>query len=363
MDSQTFSSLPGDLHLEIGKFLKSTEMEGLIASSKSMRRIYAPSYFHTVAFRGTSMDLVMDLFAFKNANRSRTTTSHIVVPAIKHITISQEADTPSPAPQLSLVLPRLIASSLGVMRNLQSIQLDLWWFSDAQQKELRDRCAGLPVWNGLRSIQMEDEADTELLAILVSKTRPESFSGLQFGGQLELQAARQCTPFLRRLVVPFRLPATADVGGWAGIVSNKTSLLVQFGRLEWLVLAPIQVKPGVVAAIREDPKIFFNVLLKEISRLPYLTRLGLKFPRSILVARQPGVPGTGTGLSAVGHYVRQWNKQIFAKIHALQQVAFIHGAVVLRAGAPLLGEWKKLLPHASDITFTYLAHLNLHIKI
>ncbi|KAF5611888.1 uncharacterized protein FSUBG_1915 [Fusarium subglutinans] len=331
MDSQTFSSLPGDLHLEIGKFLKSSEMEGLIASSKSMRRIYAPSYFHTVAFRGTSMDLVMDLFAFKNANRSRATTSHIVVPAIKHVTISQEADTPSPAPHLALVLPRLIASSLGVMRNLQSIQLDLWWFSDAQQKELRDRCAGLPVWIGLRSIQMEDEADTELLAVLVSKTRPESFSGLQFGGQLELQAARQCTPFLRRLVVPFRLPATADVGGRAGIVSNKTSLLMQFGRLEWLVLAPIQVKPGVVAAIREDPKIFLNVLLKEISRLPYLTRLGLKFPRSILVARQPGVPGTGTGLSAVGHYVRQWSKQIFAKIPALQQVAFIHGAVVLRA--------------------------------
>ncbi|KAF4502739.1 hypothetical protein FAGAP_1042 [Fusarium agapanthi] len=310
-----------------------------------------------------------------------------------------DTDWPSPGPHAALVLPRLVASSLGVMRNLQGIQLDLWWFSDVQRQELRNRCAGLPVWNGLRSIQMEDEADTELLAILVSKTRPESFSGLQFGGQLELQAARQCTPFLRRLVVPFRLPASANVGGRVGLVSDRTGLLMQFSRLEWLVLAPTHVKPGAIGAIREDPKIFVNVLVKELSRLPYLERLGLTFPRSILVARQPGVPGTGTGLPAVEHYIRQWNEQIFTKIPALHQVAFIHGAIVLKAtqsndrkierssflffalfapflikletpltkithhditpsqlpcrilhyqGAPLLGEWKELLPQASE---------------
>jgi hypothetical protein len=130
-----------------------------------------------------------------------------------HVTIEVEDDETSPGPHAAFVLPRLVASSLGAMRNLQGIQLDLWWFSHIQRQELRDRCAGLPVWNGLRSIQMEEEANTELLAVLVSKTRPESFSGLQFGGQLELQAARQCKPFLRRLAVPFRLPASKNIGG------------------------------------------------------------------------------------------------------------------------------------------------------
>ncbi|KAF5611239.1 uncharacterized protein FTJAE_14220, partial [Fusarium tjaetaba] len=77
--------------------------------------------------------------------------------------------------------------------------------------------------------------------------------------------------------------------------------------------------------------LFVKVLVKELSRLQYLERLGLTFPRSILVEHQPGVPGTDTDLPAVEHYVRQWNKQIFATIPALQQVAFIHGDIVLRA--------------------------------
>ncbi|KAF5725240.1 hypothetical protein FMUND_32 [Fusarium mundagurra] len=297
-------------------------------------RCYAKCFFYDVAFRGTEVDLMEDLQEFLDANTTQPTTRDVVVPAIKHITIEVEPGMLAPNPQDTLVLPRLVASSLGVMRNLQGIQLDLWWFSDLQRQELRDRCAGLPVWNGLRSIQMEDGADTELLAILVSKTRPESFSGLQFGGQLELQAARQCAPFLRRLAVPFRLPASKNAGGRAraaGFVSNRTRVLTQFGRLEWLVLAPTQVKPGAVGVIREDPKLFVKVLVKELSRLQYLERLGLTFPRSILVEHQPGVPGTGTGLPAVERYVRQWNEQIFATIPALEQVAFIHGAIVLRA--------------------------------
>ncbi|KAF4414922.1 hypothetical protein FACUT_13843 [Fusarium acutatum] len=334
MPSPSFSSLPREIHLEIGKFLKPSEMAGIIVTSKHMRKSYAGSFFHTVAFRGANMDLVLDLIAFIHANNHKATTSDIVVPAIKHITIEIENDTPSPGPHAALMLPRLVASSLGALKNLQGIQLDLWWFSDLQRQELRDRCASLPVWNGLRSIQMEDEADTELLAILVSKTRPESFSGLQLEGHLELQAAWQCSPFLRRLVVPFRLPASTNVGGHereAGFVSNRTRVLTQFGRLEWLVLAPTQVKPGAFGVIREDPKIFVKVLVKELSRLTHLKRLGLTFPRSILVAHQPGVPGTGTDLPAVEHYVRQWNEQIFAKIPALEQVAIIHGAIVLRA--------------------------------
>ncbi|KAF5699927.1 hypothetical protein FMUND_14551 [Fusarium mundagurra] len=64
---------------------------------------------------------------------------------------------------------------------------------------------------------------------------------------------------LARLVVPFRLPASRNVGGRArdtGFVSNRTPVLTQFGRLEWLVLAPTQVKPGAVGVIREDPKGF-----------------------------------------------------------------------------------------------------------
>ncbi|KAF5661324.1 hypothetical protein FDENT_13549 [Fusarium denticulatum] len=334
MSSLSFTNLPAEVHLLIGEFLKPSEMEGLIISSKEVRKMYSKPYFHDVASRGTSMDLVLDLIAFIHAKNHQATTRGIVLPAITHITIEVEDDTPSPGPHAALVLPRLVASSLGAMRNLQGIQLDLWWFSDLQRQELRDRCAGLPVWNGLRSIQMEDEADTELLAILLSKTRPESFSGLQFGGQLELQAARQCAPFLRRLVIPFRLPASRNVGGRAreaGFVSNQTGVATQFGRLEWLVLAPTQVKPGAVGVIRENPKRFVDVLVKELSRLQYLERLGLVFPRSILVEHQPGVSGTGTGQPAVEHYVRQWNEQIFATIPALQQVAFIHGDIVLRA--------------------------------
>ncbi|KAF5970208.1 hypothetical protein FCOIX_10545 [Fusarium coicis] len=316
MPSLSLTNLLVEVNLLIGGYLKPSEMEGLIVSSKEIRKSYSRSYFHDVAFRGTSMDLVLDLTAFMHAKHHQATTSTIVLPTIKHATIEIEDDETSPGQHAAFVLPRLVASSLGAMRNLQCIQLDLWWFSDLQRQELRDRCAGLPVWNGLRSIQMEDEADTEILAVLVSKTRPESFSGLQFGGQLEL------------------LPASKKVGGRARaacFVSNQTGVLTQFGRLEWLVLAPTQVKPAAVNVVREDPKLFVKVLVKELSRLGYLERLGLVFPRSILVEHQPGVPGTGTGLPAVEHYVRQWNEQIFATIPALQQVAFIRGDIVLRA--------------------------------
>ncbi|KAG5799483.1 hypothetical protein H9Q69_001511 [Fusarium xylarioides] len=310
-------------------------MVGMIAASKHIRESYAKSFFHDMAFKGTEVDLMEDLEEFLDASITQTTIRDVVVPAIKHITIEVEPGVLTPNPQDTLVLPRLVASSLGAMRNLQGIKLDLWWFSDLQRQELRDRCAGLPVWNGLRSIQMEDGADTELLVILVSKTRPESFSGLQFEGQLELQAARQCAPFLRRLAVPFRLPASNNVGGRArdaaSFVSNRTKVLTQFGRLEWLVLAPTQVKPGAFGVICGDPKLFVKVLVKQLSRLPHLERLGLTFPRSIFVPHQPAVPGTGTGLPAVEHYVRQWNEQIFAAVPALEQVDFIHGAIVLRA--------------------------------
>lgn len=79
------------------------------------------------------------------------------------------------------------------------------------------------------------------------------------------------------------------------------------------------------------PKVFLNVLVKELSKLPYLKRLGLTFPSLILEEHQPGVPGTVVSLPAVEHYVRQWNEQIFAGIPALQQAAFIYGDIVLRA--------------------------------
>ncbi|KLP00961.1 uncharacterized protein Y057_14784 [Fusarium fujikuroi] len=308
MSSPSFSSLPKEVHLEIGNFLRPSEMAGIIVASKSMRKGYAASFFHDVSFRGTQGDLVGELAAFLVANKTQATTRDVVVPAIKYITIEIEPDVPSPG-----------------------IQLDFWWLTDFQKDELCDRCAGLPVWNSLRSINMENEADPELLAILVSKTRPESFTGLQFGGQTELQAARQCSPFLQRLVVPFKLPASTDVVGHSRFASNRTSLLTQFGRLEWLVLTPTHVKPLSIDTIREDPKVLLNVLVKELSKLPYLKRLGLTFPSLILAEHQPGVPGTGVGLPAVEHYVRQWNEQIFARIPALQQVAFIHEDIVLRA--------------------------------
>ncbi|KAF5550677.1 hypothetical protein FNAPI_7662 [Fusarium napiforme] len=44
-----------------------------------------------------------------------------------------------------------------------------------------------------------------------------------------------------RLVVPFRLPASRNVGGRAreaSFVPNLTPVLTQFSRLEWLILAP-----------------------------------------------------------------------------------------------------------------------------
>ncbi|CCT61579.1 uncharacterized protein FFB20_08315 [Fusarium fujikuroi] len=331
MSSPSFSSLPKEVHLEIGNFLRPSEMAGIIVASKSMRKGYAASFFHDVSFRGTQGDLVGELAAFLVANKTQATTRDVVVPAIKYITIEIEPDVPSPVLEIGLILPRLISSCFRVMKNLQGIQLDFWWLTDFQKDELCDRCAGLPVWNSLRSINMENEADPELLAILVSKTRPESFTGLQFGGQTELQAARQCSPFLQRLVVPFKLPASTDVVGHSRFASNRTSLLTQFGRLEWLVLTPTHVKPLSIDTIREDPKVLLNVLVKELSKLPYLKRLGLTFPSLILAEHQPGVPGTGVGLPAVEHYVRQWNEQIFARIPALQQVAFIHEDIVLRA--------------------------------
>ncbi|KAF5256218.1 hypothetical protein FOXYS1_13318 [Fusarium oxysporum] len=45
----------------------------------------------------------------------------------RYIIIDVEPGYPSPGPHAELVLPRLIASSLGALHNLQGIQLDLWW--------------------------------------------------------------------------------------------------------------------------------------------------------------------------------------------------------------------------------------------
>ncbi|KAF6528794.1 hypothetical protein HZS61_000106 [Fusarium oxysporum f. sp. conglutinans] len=175
--------------------------------------------------------------------------------AVKHTTLEVEPGQPSPGTQAESVLPRLIASSLGALYNLQGIQLDLWWFSDAQREELRNSCVALSVWTGLWSIQME-EADPELLAVLASKTRAESFSGLQLEGQLDLQAARRCFHFLRRLVIPFELPAVpaGNLASTPAGVHNDSEMLLDFGRLEWLVLAPVQLPVGGMEAVRADPK-------------------------------------------------------------------------------------------------------------
>ncbi|KAH7182030.1 hypothetical protein DER46DRAFT_568610 [Fusarium sp. MPI-SDFR-AT-0072] len=331
MSPPSFVHLPREVHLLIGRHLQPSEMEGLILSSRHMRVTYSRAFYHSIAFRGTKADLMGDLWAFLYAEANRPTT-RAMIHAVKHITLEVEPGQPSPGPQAELVLPQLIASSLGALYNLQGIQLDLWWLSDAQREELRNRCVDLPVWMGLRSIRME-EADPELLAVLVSKTRAESFSGLQLEGQLDLQAARQCFPFLRRLVVPFELP-TVSVGNLASTpdrVKNNSEMLLEFGRLEWLVLAPVQLPAGEVEAVRADPGLFVHALVKDVSSLRHLERLGLAFPRAILVAYQPAVPGTGTGMDAVEHYVRQLNNHIFAKLPALKQVAFLHGTTVLRA--------------------------------
>ncbi|KAF4958041.1 hypothetical protein FGADI_2671 [Fusarium gaditjirri] len=333
MPTPSFTDLPDEVHLLIGRHLQPSEMEGLITASINIRTAYSRAFYHSIAFQGTKADLMADLHAFLAGYATRHTT-RAIVHAIKHITIEVEPGQPSPDTNVELVLPRLVAGSLGILYNLQGIQLDLWWFSDLQREELRNRCAGLPVWRGLRSIQMEDDPQPELLPVLISKTRPESFSGLLFGGQLELQAARQCMPFLRRLVVPFRLPASVDVDNRVSpplSVSNRASVLMGFGRLEWLVLTPTQVTQAAIGAIREDPKLFVKVLVDELQGMGYLERLGLTFPGAILVAHQPGVPGSGIGMDAVEYYVRQFNAYIFDRLPALEQVAFIHGAVVLRA--------------------------------
>lgn len=83
MSSLSLTNLPGEVHLLIGGFLRPSEMEGLIMSSKEIRKSYSSSYFHDVAFRGTSMDLVLDLAAFMHAKHHQATTSTIVLPAIK----------------------------------------------------------------------------------------------------------------------------------------------------------------------------------------------------------------------------------------------------------------------------------------
>ncbi|KAF5623713.1 hypothetical protein F25303_11726 [Fusarium sp. NRRL 25303] len=217
--------LPAEVHLLIGGFLKPSEMEGLIVSPGIIRKRYSKSYFHDVAFRGTKADLMEELTAFLNANNTQATTRDVVVPAIDYITIEIEPEVPSPGPDMALVLPRLIASSLGVMKNLQ-------------RQELLDRCAGLPVWNSLHLINMENE-----LEVYLQQNQP--------------------------------IDAIWPVG-MVGSDANPCQTIVTW----------------------HDP---------------------------------PGSQGTGVGLPAVKHYVRQWNEQIFAGIPALQQVAFIHGDIVLRA--------------------------------
>ncbi|TVY70201.1 hypothetical protein Focb16_v000211 [Fusarium oxysporum f. sp. cubense] len=185
-------------------------MEGLILSSRHTRVTYCRAFYHSIAFRGTKADLMGDLWAFLHAEANRPTT-RAMIHAVKiqacHVrgrartTITRAAGRVSPTTTYRQLL--------GCAVQPPGIQLDLWWFSDAQGEELRNRCVALPVWTGLRSIQME-EADPELLAVLASKTRAESFSGLQLEGQLDLQAARQRFPFLRRLAIPFELPAMSD---------------------------------------------------------------------------------------------------------------------------------------------------------
>ncbi|ENH72713.1 hypothetical protein FOC1_g10013377 [Fusarium oxysporum f. sp. cubense race 1] len=115
------------------------------------------------------------------------------------------------------------------------------------------------------------------------------------------------------------------------MIHAVNEMLLDFGRLEWLVLAPVQLPAGEVEAVRTDPKLFVRALVKDVSSLRHLERLGLAFPRTILVAHQPGVLGTVTGMDAVEHCVRQLNSHIFAKLPALKQVAFLHGTTVLRA--------------------------------
>ncbi|KAJ4033478.1 hypothetical protein NW756_013748 [Fusarium oxysporum] len=240
MSLPSFVHLPREVHLLIGRHLQPSEMEGLVLSSRHMRVTYCRAFYHSVAFRGTKADLMGDLWAFLHAEANRPTTRAMIhAVRSRHVTLEVEPGQPSPGPQAEL-----------------GIQLDLWWFSDTQGEELRNRCVALPVWTGLRPIQTE-EADPELLAVLASKTRAESFSGLQLEGQLDLQAARQCFPFLRRLAILFELPAMS-VGNLASTparVKNNSEMLLEFGRLEWLVLAPVQLPAGEVEAVRTDPKV------------------------------------------------------------------------------------------------------------
>jgi hypothetical protein len=83
MSSLSLTNFPGEVHVLIGGFLKPSEMEGIIASSKYMREQYAKSFFHDVVFRGTAMDLVLNLIAFLHAKNNQQTTSDIVLLAIR----------------------------------------------------------------------------------------------------------------------------------------------------------------------------------------------------------------------------------------------------------------------------------------
>ncbi|EGU74493.1 hypothetical protein FOXB_14994 [Fusarium oxysporum f. sp. conglutinans Fo5176] len=279
MSPPSFMHLPHEVHLLIGRHLQPSEMEGLILSSRHMRVTYCRAFYHSVAFRGTKADLMGDLGVSPRR--------------------SQPAHYPGNDPCRQAYHVRGRARTTLTRDAGRGIQLDLWWFSDAQREELRNSCVALSVWTGLWSIQME-EADPELLAVLASKTRAESFSGLQLEGQLDLQAARRCFHFLRRLVIPFELPAVpaGNLASTPAGVHNDSEMLLDFGRLEWLVLAPVQLPVGGMEAVRADPKLFVRALVKDVSSLRHLERLGLAFPRAILVAHQPGVPGTGTGQPA-----------------------------------------------------------------
>ncbi|KAF9772067.1 hypothetical protein IL306_010249 [Fusarium sp. DS 682] len=320
MSSPQFITLPREIHMEISSHIQPSEMHGLVLASKYMRIAYGHRLYHSIKFKGEKMELTDVLEEFINSVETKETTKAIL-PAIKHLTVEVEPGFDSPDEESQLVLPRLIAQTLGVLTNLQGVKLDLWWLSDEEQDELCNQVAELPVWKSFRSLQMASDADPELLAVLAAKSVAGVFKGLQLVGQPELRAAQQLWPFLRRLAVPFELPAVS-AGNLASTPNNtKTNsrIFLEFPQLEWLVLGQTQITPADIESIRSEPKLLVRTFLDDLAKLGNLERLGLRFQ----VAELLGSQAHNLEIKAMNAFFQEIARYIFQKLPALKQIALI----------------------------------------
>ncbi|KAF4333528.1 hypothetical protein FBEOM_12640 [Fusarium beomiforme] len=287
MTLSTFLNLPGEVHAQISRCLKASEMSDIILSSKEMRTFYARSYYHSLKFQGTQSELLQKLSTFVSYAEDKEST-RAVFPAIKHLTIELEPGADSLDEEESqMELPRLIAKALEVLQNLQGMRLDLWWLPEDQEDELCNRIAELPVWKSFRSLQMASDAEPKLLAALAG--------------------------------IPFELPAVpaGNLASTTNHVRNNSRIFLEFPRLEWLVLGQVEVPDGQMDPVRADPKLLVRDLLNDLEKLEHLERLALRLEVALLSNLSQATE------AEMMRAFRQIADYVFKRLPALKQVALV----------------------------------------